>query len=222
MTTLPRHLSGPALGRQTVSRDVLGVHQEYRVLDAATTVFAERGYQGTTVRDILSAGRMGPANFYSLFESKEGCFLAALDLAVGRTREEMAAATARSEDWAEQTYLGLRALLGSLLRSPLAARLVLLEAQGAGPVGASRYNALLEAGCAWLARGRDPRGPQLPPSYEQATVPGLAFYLQQCVLEPRSYDLETLLEEASTMLLEPMIGRDGLAAMRRSVAELAP
>jgi AcrR family transcriptional regulator len=196
----------------------MSTHQRDRVVAAAIPVFAKRGYQGTTVDDVLAAGKVGVGNFYSLFEGKEDCFLAAFDLVVGRGREAITEATGAAEGWAEQTYLGLRSLLAAMLAEPLEGRLVLLEAQSAGPVAVSRYNALMDEALAWLSEGRKLGGAALPPSFEQAAVSGLAFYLQQCVLDPRSHEVEGLLAETSALLLEPVIGREELTRVSRSLA----
>jgi AcrR family transcriptional regulator len=204
------------MGEETVSREVLAEHQRDRVIAKAIPVFAKRGYEGTTVDDILAAGKVGVGNFYSLFEGKEDCFLACFDQLVAVARRQMTETIAAGEGWAGQTYLGLRSLLTTILEAPLEGRLVLLEAQSAGQAAVSRYNVLMDEAVAWLARGRDLGGADLPPSYEQAAISGLVFYLQQCVLHPRSHDAGGLLDETSTLLLEPVIGREKLAAARRS------
>jgi AcrR family transcriptional regulator len=186
--------------------------QRHRVLAAVVPVFARRGYQGTTVDDLLAAGGVGFGNFYSLFDGKEQCFLAAFDLVVGRAEDRMALATEGGGGWTEKTYLGLHSLIGALLGNPLGGRLVLLEAQSAGRAAVSRYNALMDAAIAWLVLGRDLRRAELPASYEQAAVSGLVFYLQQCVLHPSSHDVGSLLEEIATLLLEPVVGDRQVAA----------
>jgi AcrR family transcriptional regulator len=58
-----------------------------RIVDAATTLFAERGWQGTHVRDVArEAGCTKPALYYH-FESKEALFLACVRRQVARLRE---------------------------------------------------------------------------------------------------------------------------------------
>jgi AcrR family transcriptional regulator len=217
MASLPEHLRGTAMGREPVSREVMRAHQRQRVLAAAIPVFAKRGYQATTVDDLLAAGKVGVGNFYSLFEGKEDCFLTGFDQIVGQAREAISEAAPAGQGWAEQTYLGLRSLLATMLAAPLEGRLVLVEAQSAGPEAVSRYNALMDEALAWLSHGREVGGADLPPSYEQAAVSGLAFYLQQCVLDPRSHDVEALLGETSALLLEPVLGQEELARVRRSL-----
>lgn len=48
--------------------------------DAATALFAERGYAGTSVRDIASAAGVDPALVIRYFGSKEGLFLETMQL----------------------------------------------------------------------------------------------------------------------------------------------
>jgi AcrR family transcriptional regulator len=218
MARLPDHLKGAPMGQARLAREVLTEHQRQRVLDAVTGVFAKRGYQGTTVDDLLAAGKVGVGNFYSLFEGKEDCFLAAYDRILVNARRRIDEAAAGAPDWSGRTYLGLRALLEILLARPLEARLALIEAQSAGAAAIGRYNALLDEAIAWLGGGRSPggRGQELPVSFEQAAVSGLAFYLQQCLLDSRRHSLEELLGETAGLILEPIVGHAELERLRRS------
>ena len=204
------------MGEKPISREIVAEHQRARVIVKVIPVFAKRGYPDTTVDDLLATGKVGAGNFYSLFEGKEECFLAAFDLVVGKGRRTMSEAAAGGDGWAAQTYLGLRSLITAILAAPLEGRLALLEAQSAGRPAVARYDAQIDDAIAWLARARRFGSADLPASYEQATAFGIAFYLQQCVLHPSSHDPDVLLEEISTLLLEPVIGRKDLAAVRRS------
>lgn len=216
MVELPTHLRGVSTGAERVSRAELAAHQRGRVIAAAIPVFAKRGFQATTIDDLLAAAKMGFGNFYSLFEGKEECFLACLEAVVSGARLRMEEAAAAGSGWDERTYLGLRELLAAILEEPLAARLVLLEAQSAGPTALARHGALLDEAIDWLSRGRRAGEHGLPANFEQTTIFGLAFYLQQCTLDPRSHDPDSLLAETAGLLLEPLIGRERLAAISRS------
>ncbi|NKB20911.1 MAG: TetR family transcriptional regulator [Alphaproteobacteria bacterium] len=46
-----------------------------RIVEAAEILFAERGYDGTTVNDIVSRARCSVGSFYARFKDKEGLFL---------------------------------------------------------------------------------------------------------------------------------------------------
>jgi AcrR family transcriptional regulator len=206
---LPDHFLSAPVGREQVSREVLSEHQREAVLVRVTGVFAKRGYQATTVDDLLAAGKVGVSNFYALFDGKEECFLAAYERIVTNCREQIGRDTQTAADWAEEAYLGLGRLLQALLAEPLEARLALIEAQSAGAEGIARYNGLMDAAVDWLRSGRAhyPDSEVLPVGFEQAAVAGLTFYLQQCLLDSRRHAFEELLSETSALILEPIVGR---------------
>jgi AcrR family transcriptional regulator len=198
---------------------VLESHQRERVIALVVPVFAKRGFQGATVDDLLASGKVGVGNFYELFESKEDCFLAALDHVVADARTQIAAAARRGGDWAESAYLGLAALIELILADRFAARLVLVEAQSAGPAALARHDAILAEAVEWLAEGRARNpGAGLLPSFEQTTVTGLAYYLQHCLLDPAEHGASELLGEISGLMLEPLVGAARMSRLRRAGA----
>jgi AcrR family transcriptional regulator len=215
MVRPPEDVDAAPVGKEDSSASGTAAGPRESLLTAVVPVFARRGYRGTTVDDLLAAAKVGFGNFYSLFGGKEECFLAAFDLVVGRARERIGGAAAAGGSWAEQTYLGLRSLIGAVLEDPLEGRLILLEAQSAGHASVCRFDALMDEAVAWLVLGRELRQADLPASYEQAAISGLVFYLQQCVLHPSTHDAQSLLEEVSTLVLEPMIGGDQVASLSR-------
>jgi AcrR family transcriptional regulator len=217
---LPDHMQSAPMGQEVVAREVVSAHQRERVLATISDVFAKRGYKATTVDDLLAAGKMGFGKFYSLFEGKEDCFLAAYERISRQAREQIAAASEPGEDWAARAYLGLRALLEALRARPLDARLVLIEAQSAGPTAIARYNGEMDAAVEWLrsARAQYPEAERLPEAFEQAAISGLAFFLQQCLLFSPRRSLTELLDETAGSILEPMIGSARLAELRREFA----
>ena len=52
-----------------------------RLLDTAIDMFAKKGYAGTSVREIVSRAGVSKPVLYYYFQSKEGLFLAILDMA---------------------------------------------------------------------------------------------------------------------------------------------
>ena len=57
------------------------------VLDAARTLFLERGYDGTTIEAISSASEIPQATVYRLFSSKKGILKALLDTSIAGDAE---------------------------------------------------------------------------------------------------------------------------------------
>jgi AcrR family transcriptional regulator len=208
MARLPTHLQGSSPGEEKLSRSVLARHQRDRVLANVIPILSRRGYQATTVDDLLAVGKVGVGNFYSLFEGKEDCFLAAFDWVLAGVRVRVDAAYRDAKTWAEGAVLGLRELIVCVCNDPVAARIVLIEAQAAGPAATARYEALLDEVTARLRSGRR-RGvaqPDLPDRFEATSVAGLAYYLQQCLLGSTASDPAALLAEVAPLVLEPIIG----------------
>ena len=52
-----------------------------RLLETAIDMFAEKGYAGTSVREIVHRAGVSKPVLYYYFQSKEGLFLAILDMA---------------------------------------------------------------------------------------------------------------------------------------------
>jgi AcrR family transcriptional regulator len=101
------------------------------LLDAAEHVFAERGFEAASIRDVT--GRAGVAHglVRHYFSSKEGLWLAVIDRAIDRYATAMtphaADAGARAADPLAATRAAARGFLEVSMRHPLVVRLMLHE-----------------------------------------------------------------------------------------------
>ncbi len=206
---LPAALRGRPAGRSPLPAEVRQAHQRERVLDAATEVFATRGYRATTVDHLAAASHTGVGTFYSLFDGKEDCFLRALDSALATAAQHLAAALPVDADWPTQVTTALVALRRLIEAEPMQARLLLIEAQTAGPAALQRYQSCVEQAAALLRRGRalPPRGAELPEGLEFTLASGVAWVLGQRIGDTESGSLEQLCAELADFLLEPYLGR---------------
>lgn len=208
------------MGRERLSREALASYQRERILIAATGVFAKRGYQQTTVEHIVDAWEGSVGSFYGHFDGKESCFLGVFDQVVAQGRERLADTVAGEKSWSARAYAGLGALIEATAAEPLAARIVLVEAQSAGPQARERYLALLDELAAWLRDGRRerPEARALPETFEQAAVGGTAYFLEQRLLASGADSASELFAETSQVVLEPILGA---AELRRLGSTLA-
>ena len=204
------------VGRDPLPREVLAGHQRERVLAAAVEVFAKRGYQGTTVDHIVSSARIGVGSFYSQFDGKEACFLAVYDQIVAEARERIKASQPAGASWSHATCLALAALLEAIAAAPLRARVVLVEAQSAGPAARARLDVCLDEFAVALRAGREcaPSGAKLPGTLEEAIVGGVVWLLQQRLLGGEQGQITALYPELVGIVLEPYLGE---AEARRQV-----
>jgi len=99
------------------------------LLDEATTLFAERGYAGTSLEDIASASQVTRGAVYHHFASKQALFEAVLDIQETRALAGITAAAA-SPDPLEAALLALDAFLDQCC-DPVYGRLVWLEGPAA-------------------------------------------------------------------------------------------
>jgi AcrR family transcriptional regulator len=73
-------------------RDETKLANRAAILEAGRDVFAELGYEGTTVRDIIRRTNLASGTFYNYFKSKEEVFHALHDDGVARFKPMLAAA----------------------------------------------------------------------------------------------------------------------------------
>jgi AcrR family transcriptional regulator len=211
MVSLPEHLQAKPAGRHRLSPEVRAEHQRERILDAAIAVFADRGYQGTTIDNIVAAAKVGVGSFYELFDNKPDCFVQAYTRVVADAREQIAAAIPAGAEWPEQACAALR----SLLAEPQRARVALVEVQTAGAEALTRHEETVDSVIPLLARGRaeNPELAELPSHIEEAIVGGLAWLLQQRLAQGEFEGAETYLPDVIEIAVVPYVGREKAASL---------
>ncbi len=103
-----------------------------RLLDAAEEVFAEKGYHGTGVEDIVRASDSSKGGFYFHFPNKQAIFLALIDALVPRLAAAVDRAIAAETDPVEQLDAALRTVLETFSRHRRLSKILLIEAVGLG------------------------------------------------------------------------------------------
>jgi AcrR family transcriptional regulator len=217
---MPAEELGPLpAGRHGYSREQVAHHQRERLIAGLAAAVAAKGYTAVTLSDIIGEARVSRRVFYANFESKEACFLAALEVVVEHLRELVAEAVEPLEGWPEQAVAATRAVLYFLASEPDLARLCLLESRGAGPAVAARFNAALDElePPLRLGRGERPAGERpLPDSTEHAVIGSLASLLSRQVAAGEAARLGGLLPECAEFVLAPYLG--AAEASRRASA----
>lgn len=207
MASLPKHLRPNPVGRERLPREIVAEYQRDRILDAATEVFAERGYQGSTVDHIVTAAHVGVGSFYERFDNKCACFIAAYDRVAAAARERIVAALPAEAPWGERLVAGLEALLAAIEADPAAARIGLIEVHAAGPAALAGHEGNLDEAAAALRGGRAEGdvAADLPESLEFATVGGLSWFLQQRIAAGEAVEATALLPDLLEIVSEPFL-----------------
>jgi len=220
MADMPPALARETVDRRQVSREVRSAERREQVLGRMTAVFAKRGYQAATVDHLIAGGKISMGGFYKEFAGKEECFVAVYDRVIAAAKERIAASVPTGSDWPTRAALGLRTVVEIAAEDPLAARVVLLEAQTGGELAVGRYTETLGEVAAFLRKGRrgSPAAKELPDTFEEATASGLAWLLQSRLARERIEDPAELWPRMAKMVLEPYVGA---TRARQVLAEIA-
>ena len=200
-------------GRHGLPRELVERSQRERLLAAVVRVTATKGYEATTVADILGEAGVGRESFYELFDDKLDCMVAAHKVLVDNLEEQVRAAYTSDGPWPERMRLALAVTLDWFAADPDAARFTLVEMSTVGPAFRAifqteyaRFTRLLDEG---LADGGP--SPELTGATELAVGATLARIYEEVVLG-RAAALPRLLPELTYGLLVPFIGEEAARA----------
>ncbi len=116
-----------------LSRDEVEQSQRQRLLAAMVAVVSERGYEATTVANVVEMSGVSRTAFYRLFDNKEDCFVAAVDAIIRFLTAVVIDAYGVEAPWDQRLRATFEAFVGLVVDQPAAARLCLLDVYVAGP-----------------------------------------------------------------------------------------
>ncbi|MGI9145784.1 MAG: TetR/AcrR family transcriptional regulator [Chloroflexota bacterium] len=104
-----------------------------RILEAATRVFAAKGYHGTLVDEIAAEADTSKGGVYFHFPNKQAIFLALFDRLSAMLRERIRVAVAAETEPVARAEAALKVVLFTFAGHRRLARLFMVEALGSGP-----------------------------------------------------------------------------------------
>jgi len=206
-------------GRHGLPREIVTRSQRERLLAAVVRVIAEKGYEATTVADILEVAGVGRESFYELFEDKRECMLTAHALLIDDLEARVRAAYEAPGRWADRVSAGLAAALKWFAADPDLGRFVLIELSAVGPAARERFQSEFKRFVDLMESGLDGggRSPDLPQATSLAISGALARVYEEVVHE-RTDRLLGLLPELTFELLVPFVGEEAARAEEDRVA----
>jgi AcrR family transcriptional regulator len=111
-------------------RDARLERRRGRIAGAALSLFATRGYNATSVEEIVAEARVSKSAFYEFFTSKEDCFRELLEHEGGALIHEVLTAAATGHDHHERLRLGITTFVRSCFERSSVARLLIVESVG--------------------------------------------------------------------------------------------
>ena len=118
-------------------------NQRERLFAAMVATVAEKGYEATTVADLVELSGVSRSAFYRHFNDKQACFLAAVEAIVDPTlarigRDQSVAAGI------ERARQAFESVLRLIVAQPAASKMCIVEIYAAGPEGAALVDRTLD------------------------------------------------------------------------------
>jgi AcrR family transcriptional regulator len=162
---------GRSADREAARRD-----QRERLLAAMVASCAEKGYEATSVEDLLRASGVSRATFYEQFDDKLSCFRATEEEILAGAVSAIAEELGRPDSGAvERPRAALEAFVRVVVAQPHAARVCLVESYAAGEAGIEPVRRAID----WIVRlagnaaEEMPDRAEMPPELLRGIVGGL-------------------------------------------------
>ena len=201
-------------GRHGLPSEFVERSQRERLLAAIVQVMAEKGYESTTVGDILAEAGVGRESFYELFEDKLDCMVAAHKILVDDLEEKVRATYCDEEPWPERARGALAVALDWFSADPETARFLLVEMSTIGPAFHPIFQAEFERFRKLFDEGFEGSGldPELAEASRLAVGATMARIYEEVVLG-RTVELPRLLPDLTYGLLVPYLGEERARAV---------
>jgi len=199
--------------------------QRERLREAMVRVAAAKGYEETTVTDVIEVAGVSRATFHEMFADKSACFLEAYDAVIDVLVAHVAGAFEATEEepWPDRIVASLRTLAELVASEADIARMAMVEVTAAGQGARERYRAALARFTPLLEEGRanSGQGDELPPDTARFALGGATSMVFDEVRAGRGPELERILPDLVFAVLMPYLGPEAAEAEMRRVASEA-
>ncbi len=211
-------------GTQELPRAYFVRSQRERLLEAMLRVAAAKGYEATTVGDVIEVAGVSQQSFDEMFEGKAACFLEAYDAVFDVLVAHVASAfeAAAGEPWPERIAAALGALVELLAAEAGIARLSMVEVTALGDDARGRYRAALARFTPFLEEGREysNQAGELPADTARFAIGGATSMIFDEIRAGRGPELKRILPDLVFAVLMPYLGPEAAEdEMRRVTRE---
>ena len=180
-------------------------HPPERVLRALAAIVAEKGYQATTVAEVVERAGTSQRVFYGHFENKEEAFLAALDSGSAQMLGLVLPAFRRANSWQESVRAAYEAMFSFGIEEPEYTQLGAVEMYTVGRRALQTRDSVMEGLEALLVPGYE-LAPDTPPIAAEAIGGAIYALIHDQVKNNGPESLPELAPMATYMTLAPFIG----------------
>lgn len=209
---------GRGTPRETAERN-----QRERLFAAMVATVDEKGYEATTVADLVNLSGVSRSAFYKHFEDKEACFLAGVKEMVEPTLAKLAGdeSAPAGVERARQAFEGFVQLI---VEQPAAAKMCIVEVYAAGPEGAALIDRSMEQATDLAASLLEqvPERAGLPRELVRAIVGGIQKVIHKRLYRGQEEELPALAPQLWEWLFSYPVPPGPLKATRRRTVKALP
>ncbi|HVY97526.1 MAG TPA: helix-turn-helix domain-containing protein [Solirubrobacterales bacterium] len=197
-------------GRSALPRGQVGSEHRERIIEAIATCVRAKGYEATTVADLVRGAGVSRTAFYEQFRNKEDAFLAAQALGLERSAGLVAARFFIEAPWPERVWNAAEALAGYISEHADLAYAGVVEIYAAGPAAIRRQFESRMAYTLFLEEGyrQRPEAEALPRIASEAISGATEELLRRQIAIGRTEKAQELVPAAAYVTLAPFIGAE--------------
>jgi AcrR family transcriptional regulator len=198
-------------------------NQRERLFAAMVATVAEKGYEATTVADLVELSGVSRSAFYRHFDDKQACFLAAVEAMVDPTLRRLGADESAPAG-IERARKAFESLVELIVSQPAASKMCIVEIYAAGPEGAALVDRTLDSATALAAQLLEqvPDRQGMPLELVRAIVGGIQKVIHKRLYRGQEQDLLELVPQLWDWLLCYPIPPGPLRATRRRSVKALP
>lgn len=212
-------------GLDDLAEPLIAHSQRERILIAMAESCARKGYNATTISDIVEPAGVSRATFYELFKDKEDCFHAAMEVSLADAMGRIVAVYSPDKPWAAMVRDAAAAFLELLASRPAFARMALVEAPSSGERAFELYASGKRVLQSLLDLGRDDPVEEeaIPSSAGRAALAAAESLVVGQILAGNTERLPELLPDIVYITTVPYLGQDeALRQSRQAEAAVHP
>lgn len=202
--------------------DLLSPSERDRVLQAVTALCAERGYEETTVDDVIERAGVSIGELEVMFADKVEMVVTAIDAVIGETVTAISSSySADRSEW-DSALLGIKAILEMMAAHPSGAKLSFVAARHMGPPQISEtYRAGIKIIHAMLERLWEYSGSAVQPgTTARGALGGAEAVVRREIMAGRIEQLPRLLPDFVYGAMTPFLGQEEALRLSKRAREL--
>jgi AcrR family transcriptional regulator len=198
-------------------------NQRERLFAAMVATVAEKGYEATTVADLVALSGVSRSAFYRHFEDKQACFLAAIEAMVDPTFAKLAG-DETAQPGVERMWKAFESLIEAIVDQPAAAKMCVVEVYAAGEAGAALVDRMMErsteVAAALLEQVPERQG--MPPELVRSIVGGIQKVIHKRLYRSQEEELLELVPQLWEWIFCYPVPPGPLKARRRRMVMALP